>query len=57
MKYLALIIALSGLTLESQAAEPLTECPFCVGHKGTCGCNMMQVVCCDGTWGAGCICQ
>jgi hypothetical protein len=51
MKYLILVFAISGLTL-----EPLASCPLCISHHGTCGCDMGHVVCCDGYDAYGCSC-
>ena len=52
---LSLFVALS-FGLEAQA-EPLNECVMCMNHKGTCGCYMGFVVCCDGERMLACSCS
>jgi len=56
IRILILSIGLLGFLPETPPAEPLS-CPLCIGHHGTCGCDMGHVVCCDGYDAYGCGCQ
>ncbi len=52
MKYLILAFVVFGLR-----AEPAGDCSLCIGHHGTCGCDLGHVVCCDGFDAYGCGCK
>lgn len=55
MRYLTLVVVL--FLSWGMKFSPASECPLCIGHGGTCGCNMGAVVCCDRTLAIGCACE
>lgn len=54
---LAAALSLGATARPETGAEPLSQCPLCIAHSGTCGCYIGFVVCCDGYNAYSCQCR
>lgn len=58
IRILGFILLAIGVTCRPvNSAVPQSECALCIGHHGTCGCDLGHVVCCDGADAYGCSCR
>lgn len=55
--FLILIVIIIDSLNGTPGSTPAAQCSLCIGHHGTCGCDLGHVVCCDGEDAYGCRCE